>query len=93
MINLSNITAGLVLGLIVTSAAPSFAASGSAESGREARAQAIEQGSNGDGLVSPKRAHALRYCNEKSGKLTDYTWGVTEIETYRSCMAGQGEIE
>jgi hypothetical protein len=92
MINLSNITAGLVLGLIVTSTVPSFAASRGVQPGHNARAQAFEQTLSVEG-VSPRRARALRDCNDRAGKLTEYTWGVRQIEVYRSCMAEQGEVE
>ena len=93
MINLSSITAGLVLGLVVTSAVPAFAASRHAVPGHNARAQVIEQSIGGDGLVSPERAHALRDCNEQARKYLDYTWGVRGSDIYRSCMTGRGEVE
>ena len=93
MINLSNITAGLVLGLVLTSAAPSFAASRHVVPGHNARAHAIEQSIGGDGLVSPDRAGALRDCNEQAAGFRDYTWGHTQSDHYRSCMAQHGQPE
>jgi hypothetical protein len=93
MITFSKVTAGLVLGLIVTSAVPSFAGSRSVPPGYNARAQVIEQGLSGDGMVSPHRARALRDCNDRAGALTEYTWGVRKIEVYRACMAERGEVE
>ena len=93
MINLSNITAGLVLGLVVTSALPALGASRAVPPGYNARAQAIEQSIGGDGIVSPNRARALRECNDKAGGLRDYAWGVSQSDVYRACMAGHGEAE
>ena len=93
MINLSTLTAGLVLGLIVTSAVPAFAGSRHVVPGHNARAQVIEQSIGGDGIVSPDRARALRECNEQAGKYLDYTWGVRSSDIYRACMDGRGEVE
>ena len=93
MINLSNITAGLVLGLVVTTAAPAFAGNRHVAPGHNARAQVIEQSIGGDGLVSPERARALRDCNEQAAGLREYTWGVRSSDVYRACMAGRGEVE
>jgi hypothetical protein len=93
MISLSNITAGLVLGLVVTSALPALGASRVVPPGHNARAQAIMQDIGGDGIVSPKRARALRECNDRAGGLRDYTWGVSQSDVYRACMAERGEVE
>ena len=93
MINLSNITAGLVLGLALTSAVPALAGSRHVVPGHNARAQVIEQSIGGEGLVSPERARALRDCNQQAGAYRDYTWGVGSSDIYRSCMAGRGEVE
>jgi len=93
MLNLSNITAGLVLGLIVTTAVPAFAASRQAIPGHNARAQVIEQSIGGDGIVSPERARALRDCNEQAAGLREYTWGVRSSDVYRACMTSRGEVE
>lgn len=93
MINLSTITAGLVLGLVVTSAVPALAGSRPVAPGHNARAQAIEQSIVSDGIVSSERARALRECNVKAGALTEYTWGVRSSGVYRACMAEQGQVE
>jgi hypothetical protein len=93
MINLSNITAGLVLGLVLTSAVPAFAGNSRVVPGHNARAQVIEQSIGGDGIVSPERARALRECNEKAAGFRDYTWGHAPSDLYRSCMAARGEVE
>jgi hypothetical protein len=91
--NLSTFTAGLVLGLVVTSAVPALAGSRSAAPGHNARAQAIEQSIVTDGIVSPERARALRDCNARAGALVEYTWGVRSSDVYRACMAEQGQVE
>ncbi|MBX9843175.1 MAG: hypothetical protein K2Z80_15340 [Xanthobacteraceae bacterium] len=92
MISLSNITAGLVLGLVVTSTLPAPGAGRVVPPGHKARAQAITQGTGGS-IVSPYRARALRECNDKASGLRDYTWGVSQSHLYRACMAGYGEVE
>ncbi|MBX9825954.1 MAG: hypothetical protein K2Y27_13280 [Xanthobacteraceae bacterium] len=92
MITLSNITAGLVLGLVVTSTLPALGASRVVPPGHKARAQAITQDVGG-GIVSPNRARALRECNDKAVRLLDYLWGVSQWDAYRACMAGHGEAE
>jgi hypothetical protein len=82
MISLSNITAGLVLGLVVTSALPALGASRAVPPGNNARAQAITLGIDGDGTVSPNRARALRECNDRIGGLREHAWaspGITSI--------------
>ena len=93
MINLSNIAAGLVLSLVVTSAVPAFAGNRHVVPGHNARAQVIEQSIGGDGIVSPNRARALRECNEQAAGFRDYTWGHTQSDLYRSCMAQHGQPE
>jgi hypothetical protein len=93
MINLSNITAGLVLGLVLTSAVPALAGSRHVVPGHNARAQAVEQSIDGDGIVSPNRVRALRECNDQAAAFRDYTWGVRSSGIYRACMAGRGEAE
>jgi hypothetical protein len=93
MISLSNITAGLVLGLVVTSALPALGASRAVPPGHNARAQAITQGIDGDGTVSPNRARALRECNDRIGGLREHAWGVSRQHVYRACMAERGEVE
>jgi hypothetical protein len=93
MINLSNITAGLVLGLVVTSAVPSFAGSRGAVPGHNARAQVIEQSIGGDGSVSPERAQALRECNELAAQIKPYNLVTSQFALYRSCMVQHGQAE
>ena len=92
MVNMSNITAGLMLGLVVTSAVlPASAASRGHHPGHNARAQAIEQ--SVEGGVSPDRARALRECNGKVGGMREYTWGVYAAHQYRQCMTEHGQAE
>jgi hypothetical protein len=93
MINLSNMTAGLVLGLVVTSAVPAFAGNRQVVPGHNARAQVIEQSISGEGLVSPERAQALRECNDRAAPFRNYTWGHTQDDLYRSCMVQHGQPE
>ncbi len=92
MISLSNIAAGLVLGLVVASALPALGAS-RVPPGHNARAQAITQDIRGDGIVSPNRARALRECNDRIGGLREHAWGVSRQHLYRACMAERGEVE
>ena len=73
MISLSKITAGLVLGLVVTSAVPALGASRLVSPGHNARAQAIPQDIGGDGIVSPNRARALRECNDRVSGFSEHT--------------------
>jgi hypothetical protein len=47
---------------------------------------------DGDHAMSSHRAAAMHECNEKSTKLLQYLWGVTQLEVYQSCMAGHGEM-
>jgi hypothetical protein len=93
MISLSNISAGLVLGLVVTSALPALGASRVVPPGHNARAQAIMQDIGGDGIVSPNRARTLRECNDRAGRFTEHTWGHHRADVYRACMAERGEAE
>jgi hypothetical protein len=92
MINLSNITAGLVLGLVLTSAAPALAGSRHVTPGYNARAQAVEQSIGGDN-VSPDRAQALRECNDLAAQIKGYTLITSQFALYRSCMAQHGQAE
>jgi len=43
--------------------------------------------------MSGARAQALRDCNAEAAKYKQYTWGVTQTNTYRACMAKQGQQE
>ena len=93
MINLSNITAGLVLGLVVTSAVPSFAASAmpcpATTLGRRpsSRASAMTAASR---RTAPS---ALRECNQLAEPIKGYTLITSQFAVYRNCMAGRGEVE
>ena len=93
MTSLSNITAGLVLGLVVISAVPAFAGNRYVAPGHNARAQVIEQSISGEGAVSPARTQALRECNDRAAPFKDYTWGVTQSDLYRNCMVQLGQPE
>jgi hypothetical protein len=92
MINLSNIAAGLVLGLVLTSAVPALAASRHVLPGHNARAQAVEQSIGGDG-ISPDRARALRECNQLAESVKGYNLITSQFAVYRSCMTDRGEAE
>jgi hypothetical protein len=45
------------------------------------------------GEVSPERAQALRDCNGVAKNYKQYTWGATELNHYRACMAQHGQQE
>jgi hypothetical protein len=94
MINLSNITAGLVLGLVITSATvPAFAAGQRGhQAGRDARAQAIEE-NIGARAMPAGREDALRYCNEKTSGMRDYSGANLKLWAYRTCMNEHGQPE
>jgi hypothetical protein len=91
IINFRTVTAALALGLAVA-ATPTLAAQRIHHPGYAARAQAIP-GDVGDGIVSSKRAKALRECNALAGKHLEYLWGSSSSEEYRACMAQHGETE
>ena len=95
MINFTNITAALVLGVALASASPALAAQRIHHPGHAARAQAvqIEQGLPGVEGMSGARAKAIQDCMGSSGKFSQSTWGNMSIQLYRSCMAGHGEVE
>ena len=42
---------------------------------------------------SAERAKALRECNAKGEKLAQYTWGVTQLQVYRTCMVEHHQPE
>ena len=91
MINFTKVTAALVLGVALAGATPALAAQRIHHPGYAARAQAIP-GDIGDGMSS-KRATALRECNGKADKFSQYAWGNFSSDEYRACMAQHGEIE
>ena len=95
MINFTNITAALVLGVALASATPALAAQRIHHPGHAARAQAVqsEQALPGVEGVSGSRAKAIQDCMGTSGKFSQSTWGNTQVQLYRSCMAGHGEME
>jgi hypothetical protein len=95
MINFTNITAALVLGVALASASPALAAQRIHHPGHAARAQAVhsEQALPGVEGVTGSRAKAIQDCMGSSGKFSQSTWGNMSIQLYRSCMAGHGEAE
>lgn len=90
MISFSKITAGLALGLVLINTLPAQAAS---QAGLQARAQASTQNIWHEFLVSPKRARALRDCNDRVKGFPEHTHGNQKLFVYRACMAGYGEVE
>jgi hypothetical protein len=95
MINFTKVTAALVLGVALAGATPALAAQRIHHSGLNARAQAVqsEQALPGVEGVSGSRAKAIQDCMGTSGKFSQSTWGNTQVQLYRSCMAGHGEVE
>jgi hypothetical protein len=43
--------------------------------------------------MSAARAAAIHECNVRAARYRQYTWGDTEIYTYRACMAEHGQQE
>ena len=39
------------------------------------------------------RAEALRECNARSERMTNYTWGMQQSDVYRACMTQRGQVE
>jgi hypothetical protein len=39
------------------------------------------------------RAQAIQECSAEAAKYSEHTWGVSEVTTYRSCMAQHGQRE
>ena len=95
MINFRNVTAAVVLGIALAGATPALAAQRIHHPGHAARAQAVqsEQALPGVEGVSGSRAKAIEDCMGTSGKFSQHSWGNTQIQLYRSCMAGHGEAE
>jgi hypothetical protein len=92
MINFTKVTAALVLGVALAGATPALAAQRIHHPGYAARAQAIPSDIR-DGEVSRQRAAALRECNGKADKFSQYAWGNFSSDEYRACMAQHGENE
>ena len=93
MTSLSNVAAGLVLGLVLTATLPAFGANRVIAAGQNARAQAVMQDIGHDGIVSLDRARALRDCNDRVGGLAEQSLGNHRLAIYRACMAERGEVE
>ena len=95
MFNFTHFTAALALGLALAAATPALAAQRSQHPGHAARAQAVptEQAVPGEDGVSSARAKALQDCAGASGGFTQHSWGTTQSQLYRSCMAKHGEAE
>ena len=95
MINFTNVTAALVLGVALASASPALAAQRIHHPGHDARAQAVQSDLAGPGVegVTGARAKAIQDCMGTSGKFSQTSWGNTQVQLYRSCMAGHGEAE
>jgi hypothetical protein len=43
--------------------------------------------------MSAARAAAIHECNLRAARYRQYTWGDTEIHTYRACMSEHGQQE
>ena len=95
MISFTNITAALVLGIALAGATPALAAQSIHHAGHAARAQAVqsEQAVPGVEGMSGARVKAIQDCMGTSGKFSQSSWGNTQVQLYRSCMAGHGEAE
>ena len=92
MMNVRNIAAALALGLAVAAgAAPAMAQTYAAGSAAAARAQAVPD--DFDGAVSGARAAALRDCSAQAAPYQQDTWGDTQEDHYRACMAEHGQAE
>src|SRR5690349_16177332 len=99
MINFTNITAALVLGVALAGASPALAAQRihhlGHHLGHDARARAVQSDLAAPGVegMSGARAKAIQDCLGISGKFSQTSWGNTSVQLYRSCMAGHGEVE
>ena len=96
MFNLTNVTAALAVGLALAVASPAMAAQRTQHPGHAARAQAVQSQQLAPAEVegmTGSRAKAIQDCMETSGKFSQSSWGNTQVQLYRSCMAGHGEVE
>ena len=84
-------TAALAVALTLASA-PALAQSRVHQGGYAARAQATQSLIVQDG-VSIDRAQALRSCNDLAAPFRNATWGHSQDDVYRSCMARHGQPE
>lgn len=92
MINVTNATAALALGLALIAASPAMAAkSRAAHPGHDARAQSVESVIPGDGSMTAARERALRECNDKVSGLKQYTWGLQQSYALSACMSEHGQ--
>jgi hypothetical protein len=90
MTSLSKIAAGFAFGLVLIGTLPAQAAS---HAGLQSRAQASTQSIGHEFQISPKRARALRDCNDRVKGFPEHTYGNHKLFVYRACMAGYGEVE
>jgi hypothetical protein len=94
MMGRNSITMAMALGLALGLAAtPALARSSGMSAGYDARAEVPTGDIGGIGGISAHRAQALRQCNERSASKRDYTWGDTQSDEIRACMAQHGEGE
>jgi hypothetical protein len=84
--------AALAFGLAAVAASPAFAQPLAHHPGYAARAQATGADS-GAIRMNVSRDAAIRECSDKSAAFRDYTWGMTQSDSYRVCMAGHGQPE
>jgi hypothetical protein len=89
MIDLRIQAAVLALGFAVAVASPALAQGRTYHPGHAARAQAV----GGAMGAAAHRSEALRACNERANRYTQYTYGNMQSFVYRACMMGQGEAE
>lgn len=83
------ITAAVAMAL----AAPTLAL---AQQGHRARAQAPAMSDTmrvDSTQMSPDRVRALKDCTALEQKWDQRTWGVQQLDVYRSCMAAHGQME
>ena len=79
--------AGFAFSLALAAAAfPASARSGVTLLGYEAGAQAHD-------MSSSVRVKALQECNQQASKFLNYSWGDTQFDQYRACMAERGQPE
>jgi DNA-binding transcriptional regulator YdaS (Cro superfamily) len=84
----------LALALELAVATTATAATVTAKSrGHQARAQAIEDVTEGGVSVSPERVRALRECNARVEGFKGHNAMITPVSMYRSCMADHGQPE
>jgi hypothetical protein len=93
MNQLKIVTAVLTLGFAMAIATPVQAKSHAPRHpGYHSQAQVIGVDTGAEG-VSGDRAQALRECEAKAGRFTDYAWGNYQSYQLRACMAEHGQPE